>query len=184
MGPRFGRPPARAYDEYLKAYSVAMLPGRERENLSYGGKSALQPISQIRFIFIAYAYDSNHATICFGKPDRSRSRVSLDVPAAKSFQSSGIDTCRCPRIYRRGRSRSSSLLDDEDPTAQRGRPNSNYWHRTTKGQARETPSTICPFPRNFRPQSCVRIIFPLLNNYIPIDDNIIDSNKLCAISLL
>lgn len=39
MGPRFGRPPARSYDEYLKAYSVAMLPGRERENLSYGGKS-------------------------------------------------------------------------------------------------------------------------------------------------
>lgn len=29
-----------SYDEYLKAYSVAMLPGRERENLSYGGKSA------------------------------------------------------------------------------------------------------------------------------------------------
>ncbi len=28
-----------SYDEYLKAYSVAMLPGRERENLSYGGKS-------------------------------------------------------------------------------------------------------------------------------------------------
>jgi ubiquitin fusion degradation protein 1 len=38
-------PPHRAprpelYDEYLKAYSTAMLPGRERENLSYGGKSA------------------------------------------------------------------------------------------------------------------------------------------------
>ncbi|KAF9052855.1 ubiquitin fusion degradation protein UFD1-domain-containing protein [Panaeolus papilionaceus] len=28
----------RAYDEYLKAYSMAMLPGRERENVSYGGK--------------------------------------------------------------------------------------------------------------------------------------------------
>jgi ubiquitin fusion degradation protein 1 len=39
MATRIGRPPARAYDEYLKAYSVAMLPGRERENLSYGGKS-------------------------------------------------------------------------------------------------------------------------------------------------
>lgn len=41
MGPRFGRAPARAYDEYLKAYSTAMLPGRERENVSYGGKSTL-----------------------------------------------------------------------------------------------------------------------------------------------
>jgi len=30
---------ARSYDEYLKAYSMAMLPGRERENVSYGGKS-------------------------------------------------------------------------------------------------------------------------------------------------
>ena len=27
------------YDEYFKAYSVAMLPGKERVNLSYGGKS-------------------------------------------------------------------------------------------------------------------------------------------------
>ncbi|KAG9318814.1 UFD1-domain-containing protein [Chiua virens] len=43
LGPRVGRPPARAYDEYLKAYSVAMLPGRERENLSYGGKIVMPP---------------------------------------------------------------------------------------------------------------------------------------------
>ncbi|THU88403.1 UFD1-domain-containing protein [Dendrothele bispora CBS 962.96] len=38
-----GRPPPRAYDEYLKAYSVAMLPGRERENVSYGGKIIMPP---------------------------------------------------------------------------------------------------------------------------------------------
>ena len=35
-GPRRGR---RTYDEYLKAYSMAMLPGKERSNVSYGGKS-------------------------------------------------------------------------------------------------------------------------------------------------
>jgi len=29
----------RSYDEYLKAYSMAMLPRAERENVSYGGKS-------------------------------------------------------------------------------------------------------------------------------------------------
>jgi len=29
----------RSYDEYMKAYSVAMLPGKERDYLSYGGKS-------------------------------------------------------------------------------------------------------------------------------------------------
>ncbi|PPR01476.1 hypothetical protein CVT26_015099 [Gymnopilus dilepis] len=34
--PRRANP--RSYDEYLKAYSMAMLPGRERENVSYGGK--------------------------------------------------------------------------------------------------------------------------------------------------
>ncbi|PPQ93277.1 hypothetical protein CVT25_015275 [Psilocybe cyanescens] len=34
--PRHANP--RAYDEYLKAYSMAMLPGREREHVSYGGK--------------------------------------------------------------------------------------------------------------------------------------------------
>ncbi|KAK0451009.1 ubiquitin fusion degradation protein I [Armillaria borealis] len=32
-----------AYDEYLRAYSVAMLPGRERENVSYGGKIIMPP---------------------------------------------------------------------------------------------------------------------------------------------
>ena len=35
-----GRPVnPRQFDLYLKAYSVAMLPGKERENVSYGGKS-------------------------------------------------------------------------------------------------------------------------------------------------
>ncbi|KIK08271.1 hypothetical protein K443DRAFT_590002 [Laccaria amethystina LaAM-08-1] len=37
--PHAGRLNPRAYDEYLKAYSMAMLPRRERENVSYGGKS-------------------------------------------------------------------------------------------------------------------------------------------------
>lgn len=31
--------PASMYDEYFRAYSVAMLPGKEREQVSYGGKS-------------------------------------------------------------------------------------------------------------------------------------------------
>ncbi|KAF8586528.1 UFD1-domain-containing protein [Ramaria rubella] len=35
--------PPRAYDEYLKAYSVAMLPGRERTNVSFGGKIIMPP---------------------------------------------------------------------------------------------------------------------------------------------
>ncbi|CAL1705094.1 unnamed protein product [Somion occarium] len=35
--------PARMYDEYFRAYSVAMLPGKERENLSYGGKIIMPP---------------------------------------------------------------------------------------------------------------------------------------------
>ncbi|KAG6832336.1 hypothetical protein H0H87_001977 [Tephrocybe sp. NHM501043] len=43
FGPRHGRTSARSYDEYLKAYSVAMLPGRERENVSYGGKIIMPP---------------------------------------------------------------------------------------------------------------------------------------------
>ncbi|KAI0724000.1 ubiquitin fusion degradation protein UFD1-domain-containing protein [Cerioporus squamosus] len=40
---RVGRPNPRAYDEYFKAYSVAMLPGRPRENVSYGGKIIMPP---------------------------------------------------------------------------------------------------------------------------------------------
>ncbi|KIY72066.1 UFD1-domain-containing protein [Cylindrobasidium torrendii FP15055 ss-10] len=35
--------PLSAFDEYLRAYSVAMLPGRERENVSYGGKIIMPP---------------------------------------------------------------------------------------------------------------------------------------------
>ncbi|CUA72223.1 Ubiquitin fusion degradation protein 1 [Rhizoctonia solani] len=33
------------YDQYLRAYSVAMLPGKERSNVSYGGKIMLPPSS-------------------------------------------------------------------------------------------------------------------------------------------
>ncbi|GLB34864.1 putative ubiquitin fusion degradation protein UFD1 [Lyophyllum shimeji] len=43
LGARMGRGAPRPYDEYLKAYSVAMLPGRERENVSYGGKIIMPP---------------------------------------------------------------------------------------------------------------------------------------------
>ncbi|CAK5277648.1 unnamed protein product [Mycena citricolor] len=42
-GPHMGRVPPRAYDEYFKAYSVAMLPGKERVNVSYGGKIIMPP---------------------------------------------------------------------------------------------------------------------------------------------
>ncbi|KAH8116835.1 UFD1-domain-containing protein [Phellopilus nigrolimitatus] len=42
FGPQMRRP-ARHFDEYMKAYSVAMLPGKERTILSYGGKVILPP---------------------------------------------------------------------------------------------------------------------------------------------
>ncbi|KDN53051.1 UFD1-domain-containing protein [Tilletiaria anomala UBC 951] len=41
---RFGAHPS-AYDDYLTAYSMAMLPGQERDNVSYGGKVILPPSS-------------------------------------------------------------------------------------------------------------------------------------------
>jgi len=40
-----GRRGRRVYDEYLKAYSMAMLPGKERSNVSFGGKIILPPSS-------------------------------------------------------------------------------------------------------------------------------------------
>ncbi|KAI5121659.1 hypothetical protein M0805_002735 [Coniferiporia weirii] len=43
FNPNQMRRPARHYDEYMKAYSVAMLPGNERTNLSYGGKIIMPP---------------------------------------------------------------------------------------------------------------------------------------------
>ncbi|KIY49934.1 UFD1-domain-containing protein, partial [Fistulina hepatica ATCC 64428] len=36
------------FDDYFKAYSVAMLPGKERDNVSYGGKIILPPSSLAR----------------------------------------------------------------------------------------------------------------------------------------
>ncbi|KAF8643806.1 hypothetical protein AX16_008824 [Volvariella volvacea WC 439] len=42
-GPRVGRSSPRSYDEYLKAYSVAMMAGRQRDNVSYGGKVIMPP---------------------------------------------------------------------------------------------------------------------------------------------
>jgi len=61
-----GRAPARSYDEYLKAYSVAMLPGRERENLSYGGKST-RHVSHFAGNHPVLTYsDSHHASVCSG----------------------------------------------------------------------------------------------------------------------
>ena len=39
IGQQMRRRPPESYNEYMKAYSVAMLPGKERTNLSYGGKS-------------------------------------------------------------------------------------------------------------------------------------------------
>jgi ubiquitin fusion degradation protein 1 len=35
---RFGARPEH-YDEFFRAYSMAMLPGKERAQVSYGGKS-------------------------------------------------------------------------------------------------------------------------------------------------
>ncbi|KAJ4475234.1 ubiquitin fusion degradation protein I [Lentinula edodes] len=43
-----GRAPPKAYNEYLKAYSVAMMPGKERANVSYGGKIIMPPSSLAR----------------------------------------------------------------------------------------------------------------------------------------
>ncbi|KAK0528090.1 ubiquitin fusion degradation protein [Tilletia horrida] len=40
---RLGGAPPRAFTEYLKAYSMAMLPQKERLNVSYGGKIIMPP---------------------------------------------------------------------------------------------------------------------------------------------
>lgn len=43
--PRFSTRPEH-YDEFFKAYSMAMLPGKERPNVSYGGKSGWRRMSR------------------------------------------------------------------------------------------------------------------------------------------
>uniref|UniRef100_A0A0W0FLH9 Putative ubiquitin fusion degradation protein I n=1 Tax=Moniliophthora roreri TaxID=221103 RepID=A0A0W0FLH9_MONRR len=42
-GQHIGPASPRAFDEYLKAYSVGMMPGRQRDNVSYGGKIIMPP---------------------------------------------------------------------------------------------------------------------------------------------
>ncbi|KAF9819800.1 hypothetical protein IEO21_01891 [Rhodonia placenta] len=67
MGYRMGRPPGRGFDEYYKAYSVAMLPGKERDNVSYGGKiimppSALATLSSMELETPAWMFKLQNAT--------------------------------------------------------------------------------------------------------------------------
>ncbi|KAF8636654.1 hypothetical protein AX17_003461 [Amanita inopinata Kibby_2008] len=42
-GPHIGRHSPRSYNDYFKAYSMAVLPGNQRENVSYGGKIIMPP---------------------------------------------------------------------------------------------------------------------------------------------
>jgi hypothetical protein len=58
-----------SYDEYLKAYSMAMLPQKERENVSYGGKRTRHPLRSSWCLFLR----SYSASICTRKPHESRS---------------------------------------------------------------------------------------------------------------
>ncbi|WWD20459.1 hypothetical protein CI109_104935 [Kwoniella shandongensis] len=48
MGQFARAPPPSAYDEYFKAYSVAVMPGRERPELMYGGKIIMPPSALAR----------------------------------------------------------------------------------------------------------------------------------------
>ncbi|KAJ8078876.1 ubiquitin fusion degradation protein [Marasmius tenuissimus] len=42
-GQQMGRTPPQSYDEYLKAYHLSFLPGRQRDNVTYGGKVIMPP---------------------------------------------------------------------------------------------------------------------------------------------
>jgi hypothetical protein len=58
----------RAFAEYYKAYSVAIMPGPERANLAYGGKSAFRVFDKDRwsrvlaFLTALSSSGSHHAT--------------------------------------------------------------------------------------------------------------------------
>lgn len=48
MDPRFGMgAPPEAYEAHFKAYSMAMLPRENRDNVTYGGKSESTVIGSI-----------------------------------------------------------------------------------------------------------------------------------------
>ena len=57
MDQRFAAPP-QAYEDYFKAYSLAMFPGPERADVSYGGKS--------KCALVNLAHHSHHAPVCAG----------------------------------------------------------------------------------------------------------------------
>lgn len=77
------RPDPRSYDEYFRAYSMAIL-GKERENVSYGGKSEYPLVASIP-THLTSALSSYHATICSGKIDPARPGITVDVQAQQSF---------------------------------------------------------------------------------------------------
>ncbi len=59
-------PNPRAYDEYMKAYSVAMLPGKQRDYVSYGGKSASILLVRVHlFIPLLTGYSGFHSNSYF-----------------------------------------------------------------------------------------------------------------------
>lgn len=108
---RVGRPNPTAYDEYFRAYSVAMLPGRQRDNVSYGGKSAhlelVLCVPQLRF-------HSNYASVRPRQPHAIGSRITVDVQASQPRQSRGVDSCRGTRIHRTRGLCTLASMDDED----------------------------------------------------------------------
>ena len=66
----------------MKAYSVAMLPGKERTNLSYGGKSTFVDARHNLYPLIIVA--SNHASLCTRELDELGLRITVDVQAEQS----------------------------------------------------------------------------------------------------
>jgi ubiquitin fusion degradation protein 1 len=69
-----------SYDEYLKAYSMAMLPRKERENVSYGGKSTRHPNCHI----VALIYH-NFSTVIL-PPSALANLTNLDLDSPWMFQ--------------------------------------------------------------------------------------------------
>ena len=109
---RIGRPNPRAYDEYFKAYSVAMLPGRPRENLSYGGKSTcpymhactdvLVLIARIHSYSENYMTEEEFAALVPAMQDRVRRTAAVRLSKSRHVHYSGADIAfnHCKRIGR------------------------------------------------------------------------------------
>ncbi|KAK7054777.1 ubiquitin fusion degradation protein [Paramarasmius palmivorus] len=136
-GQHMGPAPPRAFDEYLKAYSVGMMSGKPRENVSYGGKIIMPPSALATLTRLDL-----ESPWMFQLRNPNNSAASTHAGVLEFIADEGV--VHLPYWMMK--------------TLKVGgrRPYPNHWRRTTKGKASEASATNSALLRNFGSQGSTR----------------------------